>query len=73
MSASEADSLVAATRRQLRKTFPQHADDEGFLRLRSFVMDLGPSSELFCQDLVEFHQQRVDPRSGGSGSLCSAS
>ena len=62
LSATAADSVVEATRRQLRKTLPQYADDEGFLRLYRFVVDLGAGSELFCQDLMEFHQQWVDPK-----------
>jgi hypothetical protein len=61
-SASAAESVVEATRRQLRKTLPQYADDEGYLHMYRFVVDLGADSEPFCQDLLEFHQQWVDPK-----------
>ena len=51
-SASVADSVVEAARRQLRQTLPQYADDEGFLHMYRFVVDLGAGSESFCQDLL---------------------
>ena len=60
-STSVANSIVEAARRQLRQTLPQYADDEGFLHMYRFVVDLGASNESFCQDLLEFHQQWVNP------------
>ena len=60
-STSVANSIVEVARRQLRQTLPQYADDEGFLHMYRFVVDLGASNEVFCQDLLEFHQQWVNP------------
>jgi hypothetical protein len=60
-STSVANSIVEVARRQLRQTLPQYADDEGFLHMYRFVVDLGASNESFCQDLLEFHQQWVNP------------
>ena len=60
-STSVANSIVEAARRQLRQTLPQYADDEGFLHMYRFVVDLGAGNESFCQDLLEFHQQWVNP------------
>ena len=56
-STSVANSIVEVARRQLRQTLPQYADDEGFLHMYRFVVDLGASNESCCQDLLEFHQQ----------------
>ncbi len=54
VSASVADSVVEAARRQLRQTLPQYADDEVFLHMYRFVVDLRAGSESLCQDLLEF-------------------
>ena len=54
-------SAVETIRRSLRATLPQYADDEGFLHMFRFIVDLGANSERFCKDLLEFHQQWVNP------------
>ena len=46
---------------QLRETLPQYADDDGFLDLHSFVVDMGGFRANYLEDILSFHEKFVDP------------
>jgi hypothetical protein len=60
-SAEKAISVGLAQAR-LRVTLPAFADDENFLELYRFIVDLGGNGAPFIQDLRSFHERFVDPK-----------
>ena len=52
----------ASTRERLKKTMPGFADDEHFLDLFRYVIDLGSEEGPFIAGLKAFHCQFVDPK-----------
>ena len=51
-----------SVRDRMRETMPQFAEDEHFLELFRFVVDLGAHAAPFITDLRNFHDKFVDPK-----------
>ena len=62
LAAAERTISASLAQARLRVTLPAFADDEHFLELYRFIVDLGGDGAPFIQDLRSFHERFVDPK-----------